>query len=225
MCGRFSLTSNHDELSERFGLVMTHKLTPRWNIAPSQSSLIITANGFDRTAMHSEFGLKTSVSESKRLINARSETVAQKPTFREAFTHARCLVVASGWYEWSVSTHIYPGHPYHIQLLDGRVMAFAGLWFSPKDISLSQFVILTISADGPLRELHHRCPLVLPSKAWSLWLAGSTEDAQNCLISPKADYFNAYPVSRDVGDVRCDHAGLVAPVVPQRSAQTDLFNS
>ena len=124
MCGRFTLTTTADELHRRFGVHVMETLAPRWNIAPSQASLILIQSGLELSAKQAEFGLKAGP-DGKRLINARAETVQEKPTFRQAYTASRCLVPASGWYEWAGK-----GKPFHVQLTDARVMAFAGLYFA-----------------------------------------------------------------------------------------------
>ena len=164
------------------------------------------------------FGLEGIVAH-KSLINARSETVTQKPTFASAFATSRCLIVASGWYEWQEK-----GKPYHIQLADGRVMAFAGLRFTKA--GQSRFVIVTAAATGVLADIHHRTPLVLASKDWQCWLNGSQDEAETLLTPIESQHFNAYQVSPDVGNVRYDHAGLTAPYTPPKIIpdQADLFS-
>lgn len=218
MCGRFTVTATADELLNRFGVVINSNLKPRWNVAPSQKSPIISTNGFARDCHMSHFGLEGVIAH-KTLINARSETITEKPTFQRAFETSRCLVIASGWYEWKGKKN-----PYHIQLTDGRVMAFAGLRF--QNSGQSHFVIVTSAATGALADIHHRTPHVLPATQWEAWLSGSVEDAQQTFQPVSADYFNAYPVSPEVGNVKSDHAGLTepyqAPPEPPK-AQADLF--
>ena len=115
-------------------------------------------------------------------------------------------------------------NPYHIQLTDGRVMAFAGLRF--QNSGQSHFVIVTSAATGALADIHHRMPHVLPATQWEAWLSGSVEEAQQTFQPVSADYFNAYPVSPEVGNAKSDHAGLTepyqAPPEPPK-AQADLF--
>ncbi len=222
MCGRFSLTANNDELRARFGVSVLHNLSPRWTLAPAQSSLVIRAQGLALSTEMAEFG-RPSGPDEKRLINARSETVRQKPTFRELFVESRCIVVASGWFEWAK-----PGKPYHVQLNDGRVMAMAGLYFSGQAKQQGQFVIMTTQADGRLREIHHRCPLILPQSRWMDWLNGTPDQAESCLKPASERYFNAYPVSPEVGNVKNDNAQLVAPYSEpeqhENIGQRDLFS-
>ena len=218
MCGRFTVTATPHELLNRFGVTITSHLAPRWNVAPSQLSLIIKAHGMTNECEMARFGLDGIIAH-KSLINARSETITEKPTFASAFANARCLVVASGWYEWQDK-----GKPYHIQLNDGRVMAFGGLHFTKA--GQSHFVIVTSAATGSLADIHHRSPLVLASTQWQTWLQGSAEQAKSLLAPIDGQYFNAYRVSPDVGNVRADHAGLTAPYVPVQELpdQADLFS-
>ena len=218
MCGRFTVTATPNELLNRFGVAINSNLAPRWNVAPAQLSPIIKSHGMTNEVEMAYFGLEGIVAH-KSLINARSETVTQKPTFASAFATSRCLIVASGWYEWQEK-----GKPYHIQLADGRVMAFAGLRFIKA--GQSRFVIVTAAATGALADIHHRTPLVLASKDWQCWLNGSHDEVETLLTPIESQHFNAYQVSPDVGNVRHDHAGLTAPYTPPKIIpdQADLFS-
>ena len=223
MCGRFTLTTTSVELHERFGVRVLQNIAPRWNIAPSQPSLIFRQSELEISASLADFGLRMG-QNGKRLINARAETVFEKPTFQKAFSVSRCLVPASGWYEWAGK-----GRPFHVQLTDARVMAFAGLYFkSGSPSQAGQFVILTTAAEAELAKVHHRSPLVLPESNWESWLSGTRAKAEACLVPPLARYFNIYPVAPAVGDIRQDNASLVAPSVHQDTPfpadlQGDLF--
>ena len=124
MCGRFTSTATTDELMRRFGVTILQNLRPRWNIAPSQNSMVLVRDGLHLQAKIAAWGLPPTGPNKSFLINARMETAREKPTFRDAFLLSRCIVVASGWYEWSA-----PKTPWHIQLSDGGVMAMDGLLF------------------------------------------------------------------------------------------------
>ena len=195
---------------QRFGVALEGGPGPRYNIAPGQQTIIITARP-QRQASLARFGMDGP--QGKMLINARSETVAEKPTFRAAFAASRCVIPASGWFEWQEK------RPWYISLQDQRVMGLAGLLFADHKGG-EQFVIVTTAADGHLAELHHRTPLVLPAGGWSDWLSGPAPAASQLLASPPARYFEAWPVSPAVGKVANDHAGLIAPVSQE---ETDLF--
>ena len=218
MCGRFTVTATPNELLNRFGVTIQSNLAPRWNVAPSQNSPIIKAHGMTNEVQMARFGLEGVIAH-KSLINARAETITQKPTFATAFESQRCLVVASGWYEWKSK-----GNPYHIQLNDGRVMAFGGLYFTKA--GQTHFVIVTSEATGALADIHHRTPLVLASQDWQAWLQAPAAQITSLLTPIESQHFNAYRVSPDVGNVRHDHAGLTAPYhAPiQTPDQADLFS-
>ena len=221
MCGRFASTATPEELMRRFGVIITENLRPRWNVAPSQSATVIIRDGLHTKAISAKWGLGHAGGNKSMLINARMETANEKPTFSGAFLHSRCIVVASGWYEWSA-----PKTPWHIQLCDGEVMAMAGLLF--RGGSQSRFVIVTSAADGELAEIHHRQPLVLGAGDEENWLNGSADQASAlCKVTP-ASRFNWYRVSPDVGKVAVDHPDLITPLkgdefLATKDNQGDLF--
>ena len=168
-----------------------------------------------------QWGLPPASAKHSFLINARVETVTEKPTFRDNFHRRRCLVVASGWYEWSA-----PKTPWHVQLCDGGVMAFGGLLFGP--LEQQRFVIMTTRADSGLADIHHRAPLVLADNDFDAWV-GSDVSAATALLRPApAMWFNWYRVGPEVGKVGQDHPELVTPLTeealrPQAAPQGDLF--
>ncbi len=221
MCGRFTSTATTDELMHRFGVTITQNLRPRWNVAPSQSSLVLIREGLHTQAINAAWGLPPAAKGNSFLINARMETLREKPTFQDAFSLSRCVIVASGWYEWSA-----PKTPWHIQLLDGGVMAMAGLLF--RQSAQTRFVIVTSAADGELAQIHHRQPLVLDAEAEAAWLGGSADKAAACCKAAPASWFNWYRVSPDVGKTTLDHPQLVTPLegdalLPAVPDQGDLF--
>ena len=205
MCGRFTSTATPEELMRRFGVIITENLGPRWNVAPSQSATVIIRDGLKNAAISAEWGLRPAAGRKTMLINARMETANEKPTFSYAFLHSRCIVVASGWYEWSA-----PKTPWHIKPCKGGVLSMAGLFF--RFGAQSRFVILTSAADQKLKRIHHRQPLVLGAGDEENWLNGSADQAAAlCKIAP-ASWFNWYRVSPDVGKVALDHPELVTPL-------------
>lgn len=205
MCGRFANTASPEELMRYFSVTILENLQPRWNVAPSQSAVIIHQSGLHAEAMHAKWGLPPASSKHSFLINARMETVTQKPTFREAFATRRCLVAATGWYEWSAARK-----PWHIQLADGGLMGFGGLLFACS--GKTHFVVMTSAAEGELRAIHHRQPLVLPRNNWHKWLTGDGIAAEKCLVAAPTSMFNWYRVSPAVGKVVEDHPKLVTPL-------------
>ena len=222
MCGRFTSTATSEELMGRFGVIITENLRPRWNVAPSQNATVIIRDGLQTAAISAEWGLRPAGGNKSMLINARMETANEKPTFSRAFLHSRCIVVASGWYEWSA-----PKTPWHIQLCNGGVMAMAGLLF--RCGGQSRFVIMTSAADRKLAEIHHRQPLVLGTGDEEDWLGGTADRAAAlCKITP-ASWFNWYRVSPDVGKVALDHPELITPLdgdslLAVELDQSDLFD-
>ena len=205
MCGRFTNTASPDELMRLFGVTVMDNLQPRWNVAPSQSALVIHQTGLQPEAFMPKWGLPPTAEGRSFLINARMETAAEKPTFSDAFARHRCLVVASGWYEWSE-----PKKPWHVQLFDGGVMVFGGLVL-PHGRE-QRFVIVTAASNGDLKAIHHRQPLVLPPTAWQPWLTGSPAAAKDLCVAQPSDWFNWYRVGPSVGRVAEDHPELVTPL-------------
>ena len=222
MCGRLTITANPEELMRRFRVTITQNLCPRWNVAPSQKTTVIACDGVHTKAIAAAWGVQPAGNSKAMLINARMETAREKQTFSHAFLHSRCIVVASGWYEWSG-----PKTPWHIQLCDGGVMALAGLLF--RHGAQSRFVILTSAADQKLEKIHHRQPLVLGAGDEKDWLNGTADKAAAlCKIAP-ASWFNWYRVSPDVGKMGVDHPGLITPLkgdefLAAKANQGDLFN-
>ena len=189
----------------RFGVTFLDNLQPRWNVAPSQRALVVTRTGLQPEAAMVAWGLPPAGEGRSFLINARMETAAQKLTFRDAFATRRCLVVASGWYEWSA-----PKRPWHVQLADGGVMGMGGLLL--RRGNEDRFVIMTSAANGELTAIHHRQPLVLPPDSWDRWLAGSQQDAAELCVAAPVASFNWYRVGPAVGRVAEDHPELVTPL-------------
>jgi len=189
----------------RFGVTVLDNLQPRWNVAPSQKALVVTRTGLQPEGALVAWGLPPAGEGRSFLINARMETASQKPTFRDAFASRRCLVVASGWYEWSA-----PKRPWHVQLGDGGVMGMGGLLL--RRGNEDRFVIMTSAANGELTAIHHRQPLVLPPDSWDRWLAGSQQDAAELCVAAPAASFNWYRVGPAVGRVAEDHPELVTPL-------------
>lgn len=211
MCGRFTLNTTNEELMRRFAVQTDQNYPNRWNIAPSQTSLTITRNNDAEIRLNTRdiFGVWQS-GLGKRVINARSETIAEKSMFKEVFKHRRCLILASGWFEWDARKT-----PYFISLRDKRVMAFAGLRF--KEGRDNSFVIVTSAAKGELLQLHHRTPLLLQQKFWPIWLGTSHQIPEECMASPESHFFNWHRVSSKVGNVANDNADLVLPVFDEQS--------
>ncbi len=224
MCGRFTLRTPAADLIEIFDVIRSFELTPRYNIAPTQQVAAIREVGGRREMAEMRWGLLLSWQEAKSgppLINARSETAATRPAFRNAFRSRRCLIPADGFYEWR-PTDEKEKQPFLITLRDERPFAFAGLWErcrGPDDEPIESCTILTTEANDRLRELHDRMPVILPPDHYGPWLDPAIEDVralQTLLKSYPSDEMKFRPVSRRVNSARNDDAACVsAPESPK----------
>jgi putative SOS response-associated peptidase YedK len=227
VCGRYSLTTAPEALRRLFDFDTTPNLQPRYNIAPTQSAPVVrtAANGGRELAML-RWGLIPSwakeASIGSKMINARSETVAEKPSFRSAFRHRRCLVPADGFYEWRREGEIK--QPYRIGMKGGAAFAFAGLWESwdgtDDDAAVETFTILTTEANRRLGPIHARMPVILAPDAYDAWLdaeSGSRDDALG-LLRPFAEAPMAfYRVSTRVNSPRNDDPDCLTPIAQSDS--------
>ena len=211
MCGRFTLTTTNEELMHRFGLKTELNYPKRWNIAPSQTSLTVICDNSNNFSLNSQdkFGVWQS-GLGKRIINARSETIKQKPLCRAAVKHSRCLVLASGWFEWDANKT-----PHYVSLKDNRVMAFAGLRLK-EEVGYS-FVIITAAAIGAPAKLHNRTPVLMRRRFWVDWLENVQDVSKACLSPPESRFFKWHIVSSKVGNVANDNANLILPAPVPRS--------
>lgn len=215
MCGRFCNATTPSSVKATFKVhfapgvrgVRGHNAEPQWNIAPSLEIETITASQeADKNVMRlMTWGIATP-QNTRPLINARSETMFEKPTFRSAAHQRRCLVVASGWYEWMA-----PKKPYYITRQDDAPMGMAGLYWQHGDER--HCVIVTTAAEGALSDIHHRAPLVLQDDAVAGWLNPDTSrNDLDAIIAPtEAEVFQWYPVTAEVGSTRISHQGLITP--------------
>ena len=220
MCGRFTLTLDPGELQETLNLGdITFDYVPRYNIAPTQPVAVVR-DAQTRKVELFRWGLVPSwakdISIGERLINARSETISEKPSFRSAFAHRRCLILADGFYEWRRAQD-GPKVPYYFKLKSGKPFAFAGLWeswHSPKGDELRTCTIITCAANDLVAEYHERMPVILPIKVQYSWLAPQTpaiELASLLAPYPPAEMV-AYPVSRAVNSPENDTAECIKAI-------------
>jgi putative SOS response-associated peptidase YedK len=222
MCGRFTLTIDPTHLQEAFPwAVIPDDLTPRYNVAPSQPVAVIPNTG-DNTLSLYKWGLIPSWSKDPtigdRMINARAESLAEKPSFRNAYRRRRCLILADGFYEWKQIPGMKSKQPIYIQLTDNRSFAFAGLWEiwkSPEGPDVRSCTIITTQPNSLLEPIHNRMPVILPPNAYSRWLA--PEDRQppqlnDLLIPYPSTDMVAFPVSRMVNSPQVDSPELIKPV-------------
>ena len=221
MCGRFTLTVNPAELQDAFSnYTFPSKFAPRFNIAPSQPVLAIPNNGLNKADFFI-WGLIPMWAKDptigNRLINARGETIAEKPSFRGSFKHKRCLILADGFYEWKTTAGRKTKTPYFIHMKDRSPFAFAGLWDvweSPDGSSIKSCAIITTEPNELMGSLHNRMPVILPPRDYGNWLDASPQTPEKLLplIKPyPADVMSAYPVSMLVNKPSNDSPELVVP--------------
>ena len=223
MCGRFTLTVDPAELKDTFGdYIFPNKFSPRFNIAPSQPVLAIPNDGRN-TADFFLWGLIPSWSKdpsiANKLINARGETIAEKPSFRGGFKYKRCLILTDGFYEWKAVQGEKTKTPYFIHMKDGKPFAFAGLWDewqSPDGGALRTCTIITTEPNELMSTLHNRMPVILDRADYSQWLdpappAKHPESLLPLIRSFPADRMSAYPVSTMVNSPGNDRAECLLP--------------
>lgn len=224
MCGRYSLTTAPEALRQLFNFVDRPNFGPRYNIAPTQDVWAVRQRPDGRHLETLRWGLvppwAKDLSVGSRMINARGETVAERPAFRSAFRHRRCLIPADGFYEWR--TEEGRKQPFRIGLKGGAPFAFAGLWesWTPPDAGpdtrpVETCTIVTCDANEKLRPIHPRMPVILPEDGYEPWLATPEEDAQallGLLVAYPAEEMAFYRVSPRVNNVRNDDADCIAPL-------------
>lgn len=215
MCGRFALKAPPAELIIRFGLDECADFKPRYNIPPGTDIPVIRQSPEGKRVLHLlRWGLvphwARDMSIGARLNNARGETVAAKPSFREAFKRRRCLVPASGFYEWKAEDRIK--QPYYISLKSGEPMALAGLWESwkaPDGNILRTVCIVTTGANALMQPIHERMPVIISPEHWQDWLAEPVEKVERLVAACPDTNMQAWPVSRRVSKTVDDDAGLI----------------
>jgi putative SOS response-associated peptidase YedK len=220
MCGRFAFFSAHEAVVQLFGLPAdTPQFESRYNIAPTQFVPVVRVDheGIRRLALL-YWGLVPHWAKEKsigaRMINARAETLGEKPSFRVAYRRRRCLVLASGYYEWQA---LPAGkQPWFIRRPDAAPFAMAGLWESwiehEGQPPLESCTIVTTAATGRIAELHHRVPAILPPAAYARWLdprITETAELAELLVAPEDGLLEPVKVSRRVNNARNEGAGLI----------------
>ena len=223
MCGRFTLSASPTSLTETFpGFELPDQLTPRYNITPTQDVAVVANNNPGKIDLF-RWGLIPSWAKDptigNRMINARSETLSQKPLFRTAYRRWRCLILADGYYEWRKEPGGGVKTPFYIRMASEKPFAFAGLWeqWQPSrdaDAVLS-CTILTCPPNEMLEQIHHRMPVILDYDAYDLWLEPNNQPPaeMNHLLKPyPADAMTAYAVSRLVNKPQNDTPAGIQPV-------------
>ncbi len=226
MCGRFTLHLPPELLAEIFGLLEIPVFPARYNIAPTQMIAVVKdASGGRNRLDFLHWGLIPHWAKDRKIgqkmINARAETVHEKPAFRHAIRHRRCLVPASGFFEWR---HEDKGKiPLYVRLKDGSPMVFAAIWESwqaPEGETVESCAILTTSSNELIEPLHDRMPVILHSGEFRLWLDPEISDPAKLrhLYRPyPSDLMEMYPVSSLVNSPRNESPDLITPVTQKSS--------
>lgn len=220
MCGRFTLAIDAEELQEDFGLTAVPvEWSARYNLAPTQS-VVVVASADLRQAEWMRWGLIPSWAKDmeigSRMINARAETLLEKPSFKNAFLRRRCLILADGFYEWKKSIQgKLPSVPYYFQLKDGKPFAFAGLWEfwrSPEGAEIRSCTIITCPPNELVADVHDRMPVILSRESMWNWLKPAPAEQLTAFLRPfAASEMQTYPVSRSVNSPDHDGSDLILP--------------
>jgi putative SOS response-associated peptidase YedK len=222
MCGRYAFFSTHEAVARLFGVADPPAIEPRWNIAPTQFVPVVrTESDAARRVALLYWGLIPSWAKDKsvgaRMINARSETARDKPAFRAAYRRRRCLVLASGYYEWQRTGGAK--QPYFIRRADGEPFGMAGLWESwverPGEPALESCTILTGAPQPALSVIHDRMPVIVGPQNYAPWLDPKLVEAEavDAIVADRpGEPLRAEPVSRAVNSPRNEGPELIAPV-------------
>jgi putative SOS response-associated peptidase YedK len=223
MCGRYTLALDPEQLMERYGLSQIDiDFPPRYNVAPSQDNPILLSETNSRVLKLARWGLVPSWIKDKkggyRLINARAETVVEKPTFKRLLRQQRCIVPADGYFEWRKIPGLKQKTPMRFVRKDGRLFSFAGLWDwwqSPDGEDLQAYTIITTEANSISEPIHNRMPAILRREDEGRWLDSDDSDADSlaALLSPyPSEEMEVYEVSRLVNSPANDSPECIVKV-------------
>jgi len=214
MCGRYALTSSPAVIAERFHLLWTPELAPHYNIAPGQAIPVVRETGQGRELALLRWGLIPSwakeASIGMRLINARGETLADKPAFRSAYRQRRCLIPADAFYEWKAIAG--RKQPYCIRLRDEGPFGMAGLWEhwkAPDGQAVESCTIVTVDANALIAQLHDRMPLIVAPEDYDAWLTAESKELPHAVAAGDMRY---HPVSPLVSNARNDVPACLEPI-------------
>jgi putative SOS response-associated peptidase YedK len=219
MCGRYLITSTPEAMRQLFAYLEQPNFPPRYNVAPTQPIPIVRLHEGRRQFALVRWGLIPAwVKDPKTfslVLQARSDSVLDKPSFKNAMKYRRCLIPADGFYEWNEDTT--PRRPYVVRPKHGGPVAFAGLWESwmgPNGEELETAVVITTEANKTLHPIHYRMPAVIPPEAFDSWLDCRKVDAEmaaTLLVPAPEDLFEAYEISPAVNRVANDYPDLLKP--------------
>jgi len=219
MCGRFAITLPEDAMARLFDAVPGNDLpaVPRYNVCPTNAVATVTSAEGQRRLRPMRWGFLPhwykSPTDGPLLINARTESLAEKPAFRAACRERRCLVPATGFYEWTKDAG---GNrlPWYIHRPDDAPFAFAGIWqdWEREDTPVTTCAIVTTQANAALAPIHHRVPVVIAAEDWPLWLGEAGKGAARLMTPPPEDFFAFHRVSTRVNSNRVEGPELIAPI-------------
>ncbi|MDR4485300.1 MAG: SOS response-associated peptidase [Nitrospirales bacterium] len=221
MCGRFTRKEGVQHIAEQLSLKTFPQLAPRYNIAPSQLLACIRTHpkSGERELVELKWGLVPSWAKDpsigNKLINARGETVAEKPAFRKAFKQQRCLVLADGFYEWKREGKAK--QPYYIRFKDHRLFAFAGLWerWEKQEPALETCALITTGPNTVMAPIHHRMPVIIPEESYGSWLNAGLHNSiylSGFLGPHSGEEMEAFPISSLVNNPRNDNSQCILPL-------------
>ena len=217
MCGRFSLSSNLEELQNEFSNEISGNFPAKYNISPGQSPVVISLKKNNFYLNQIQWGFKVP-KLGKLVINARSETIIEKPLFKNLLLQNRCLIPANSWFEWDNEKK-----PYLIKHKKNDIIAFAGLQRIEENQE-SSFVIITADAEKDLKKIHNRTPLVINKENFLFWLGNDDEKACNFLKPLNSNDYIFYPVSPKVGKISNDNIS-VTEKYHEKESQLNLFSN
>jgi len=223
MCGRFVRKGEPKKIAEFLGVKDEEEhWTESFNVAPSSTVPVVVADQSGPHMVSAVWGFISSMPGRGPLFNARGETVHILPTFKESFRSRRCLVPATGFYEWRPRDR----QPFYFERQDGTPMAFAGIW-EPGPSGYLHASVITTTPNREMREIHDRMPVILEPYRWNNWLTGMplADEERRTLLAPSPDdTLNRWPVGKAVGSVRNDNPGLMERVEEQGSLPTSSPN-
>lgn len=230
MCGRIKLRATPAELQEFFDLFREPVWSPRYNLGPMQQMLVVRQKEAGRVADSVQWGLVPVWAKDpkigSKMINARGETVADKPSFRSAFIRRRCLIPASGFYEWQ-QLDSKTKQPWNIVRSDGLPLVFAGLWEqwkSPLGEVLESCTIITTEANQFMAEIHDRMPVILGKECWDAWLDCEGDDSSSLhalLVPCPNDWLMRTAVSTYVNNIRNESPMCIQPLATGEVLRND----
>lgn len=219
MCGRFALTLPSDAMAQLFSAVPANDLpdVPNYNICPTNSVHVVTGDDTGRRLRPMRWGFVPhwykAPSDGPLLINARSETIAEKPAFANAARRRRCLIPATGFYEWTKDAE---GNrlPWYIRAPNETPLGFAGIWqvWDKSDTPLTTCAIVTTGANAPMQTIHHRMPVIIAQDDWPLWLGEAGHGAANLMQPAPTDALTFWRVDPKVNSNRASGETLIKPI-------------